>query len=357
MEKKFIKRFAICSLALAIVFIGIVVVFDPFFHYHDAISPLKRVLEERDYQVAGTLDNFDYDAVILGNSLAENFNNAWFDETFDVKSIKAVKAAGNNSNLLYYLDRAFDSHEIKQVYYTMNMDMFMFDTQVTYKSEDYYYMVNNNPIDDIKYVMNKDVLLKKIPIMLAYSLVLDYDEGESYNWYSTKNFSAEAVTSFYYPYDNFDEDKPLDENIVNLDANIELLKAELSAHPNTQFYIVFPPVSILWWDNEYRIGRLNQKLFEFEYFCNALLEYDNVHLYATFADEDIVCNLNNYMDTVHYNQNISHEIVNQMSEGDNLITKENVSSYSNHIKEVTIEFSNNGILDYYPDAVVQKGND
>jgi len=354
MEKKFIKRFAVCSLALALVFIGIVVVFDPFFHYHDAISPLKRVLEERDYQVAGTLDNFDYDAVILGNSLAENFNNSWFDETFNVKSIKAVKAAGYNANLLYYLDRAYETHDIKQVYYTLHLDMLTYDTSVNYEKEDYYYMLNNNPLDDVKYVMNKDVLLKKIPIMLTYSFILDYDEGESYNWYKTKNFSTEAMTSFYYPYDNFDEERPLDENMELLNANINLLTSEFEAHPETQFYIIIPPVSILCWDNEYRTGTLDQILFEYEYACNAFLEYENVYLYATFAEEDIVCNLDLYMDTVHYNQNISHEIVNQISEGVNLITKDNVSYYSDHMREITIEFSNNGILEYYPDAVVQK---
>ncbi len=338
---------------MAMVIVAIVVFFDPFFHYHDAISPLKRVLEERDYQVAGTLDNFEYDSIILGNSMAENFNNKWFDETFGGQSVKAVKAAGSNGSLLYYLDRAYETHEIKQVFYTVTMDMLTYDTKTSYESESYYYMINDNPIDDIKYVMNKDVLLKKIPIMLAYSFVIDYDEGEAYNWYSSKNFSAEASTKFYYPNDYFLEDIPIDENIEYLDDNISLIVAELEAHPDTEFYIVFPPVSILWWDNEYRNGRLEWNLKKFETACNAILEYDNVHLYATFAEEDIICDMNLYMDTVHFNQNISHEIVNQIANNVNLITKDNVSEYSDYMREVVPVFSNNGILDYYPDAVIQ----
>lgn len=352
MEKKFIKRFAICSLVMALVCIGIVVLFDPFFHYHDAVKPLKHVLEERDYQVAGTLDHFDYNAVILGNSVAENDNNAWYDEAFDVTAIKAVKAAGSNSDLMFYLDRAYETHELDKVFYNIKIDMLKYDTNDNFAGQDYYYLINNNPFDDAEYLLNKDVLLKKIPIMLAYSFVLDYDEGESYSWYRTKEYSVNAVTSRYEPLEYINEARPLDENQDFLDANIKLIVDRVSAHPETEFYIFIPPSSAVWWDNEYREGRVEQNLYQYEQFCDSLLDYDNVHIFAFFADESMTYDLSAYMDSVHFKPDFNKYMVDCMVNGDYLVTKESVKDYSQMTYEFIYKFSNELILEYYPNAVV-----
>ena len=64
MSQKFIKQFFIGSGILLVLCALAVVIFDPFFQYHKPMPGLKEILTEKEYQVPGTLKNFEYDAVI-----------------------------------------------------------------------------------------------------------------------------------------------------------------------------------------------------------------------------------------------------------------------------------------------------
>ena len=59
---------------------------DPYFHYHKPYTNY-RLADER-YINDGIARNFDYDAIIIGNSLSENFKCSQYDALFDVKSVK-----------------------------------------------------------------------------------------------------------------------------------------------------------------------------------------------------------------------------------------------------------------------------
>ena len=69
-SKKFIKRFLILILAVAVLIAGTVIFFDPFYHYHKPWCGLKAVLNDKEYQCVGTLRNFDYNA-LLGDWIFE----------------------------------------------------------------------------------------------------------------------------------------------------------------------------------------------------------------------------------------------------------------------------------------------
>ena len=69
-----------------------VVLFDPFYQYHKPLKGLKAVLTDKEYQCVGSLKTFDYDSVVAGSSVAENYNNGWFDQGFGCKVIKAVRS-------------------------------------------------------------------------------------------------------------------------------------------------------------------------------------------------------------------------------------------------------------------------
>lgn len=47
MYRKFLKNFAAVSVILLILAAGLVVLFDPFFHYHEPVGPLKAVLTKK----------------------------------------------------------------------------------------------------------------------------------------------------------------------------------------------------------------------------------------------------------------------------------------------------------------------
>lgn len=81
----FIRRFVIGVIVLLAAIALLVICIDPFFHYHEPWFGLKAVLTDKEYQCVGSLKNFDYDNLIVGSSVTENNNNAWFDEAFGGK--------------------------------------------------------------------------------------------------------------------------------------------------------------------------------------------------------------------------------------------------------------------------------
>ena len=75
MIQKFLRNFFIGSALLLLLCMATVVLFDPFFQYHKPLPGLKAVLTDKEYQCVGSLKNFDYDSVIAGSSVSENYNN------------------------------------------------------------------------------------------------------------------------------------------------------------------------------------------------------------------------------------------------------------------------------------------
>lgn len=352
MEKRFLKRFFIGLGAFLGTMILLVVIFDPFYHYHGPLGNMKAVLEERDYEVVGTLDHFEYEAIILGTSIAENYNTNQFLENFGMNTIKGIRASGSNADLLYYLDRAYQNCDVEQVFYFVDYSSLGSSLETTFASADTDFITNNNPFDDIEYVLNKDVLLKKIPIQLAYSYFIPYDEGEAYSWYATKEFSKQAIMSRYYPREDFLEMESIEKIDEIYYKNIELLYEKILAHPETEFDIVFSPASALWWDNAYREGKAEQYLYLVYYLTEMFQDCNNVKIYFYQAD-DAAFELDNYMDTVHFSEAVNRDICDKLAKDIGRITMENVEGKLREMYGLVEEFATQGIKEYYPDAKVK----
>ena len=82
-SQKFIKQFAKRTLLFMFLIAAAVILIDPFFHYHKPWFGLKEVLTDKEYQCIGSLRTFDYDSLIVGSSVAENYYNGWFGDGFD----------------------------------------------------------------------------------------------------------------------------------------------------------------------------------------------------------------------------------------------------------------------------------
>ncbi|MBQ7944669.1 MAG: SGNH/GDSL hydrolase family protein [Lachnospiraceae bacterium] len=348
MEKKFLKHFFIQVCVLLALAAAVVIVIDPFFHYHSPVSPLKAVVTKAEYQCVGTIDHFDYDSILLGSSVAENFNNRWFDDCFDCKTVKGIKESGTTADLIYYLERAYESHEIENVFYSLDLFALYADTQPTVLGDGMpLYLYNDNPIDDVKYVWNKTVIFEHIPYMAAMSLIGDYDEGMSYNWGQYKTFSAADTVSRYNRLSEKAEVKSADEYVDLIDENISLIEEQIKAHPETNFYIMYPPYSMLWWDNIYMCGELEQYFYALEESARRLSQYDNVRINYYQAEESIILDLNHYMDNIHFSEAINAWMVEQWNTQEYALTSENYTEYVDKMRILVDEIEAYHIKEYY----------
>ncbi len=343
----FVKHFFRRVLFLMI-FIGfIVILMDPFFHYHKPWFGLKAVLTDKEYQCIGSLRTFDYDSLIVGSSVAENYDNGWFNEGFDCTAIKAVRSYGATADLCYLLDAAFENHNLKYIFYSMDTSSLAADPSPTYELTGCpMYLYNKNPFDDVKYLYNKGVIFEKIPYMIANSLIGDYNANNSYNWAQWKEFNQDMALGLYI---RTPEIAPMKEKTFYqelLDANISLVKKQIEAHPETQFKIFFPAYSMLFWDNLYRTGDLEAYLYNMEQAIASFLPYHNVEIYYFQDKKEIIANLENYMDTLHFSPEINQYMAEQIIAGNERLTGENYKERLSGMKKLAYEIVHELILPY-----------
>lgn len=347
MAEKFLKKFFIGSSILLFLCVLAVIVFDPFFQYHKPLKGLKAVLTDKEYQCVGSLKTFDYDSVIAGSSVSENYNNGWFDQGFGCKSIKAIRSYGATADLCYLLDIAFEHQDLKYVFYNLDPSALVADAETTYELTGCpMYLYDDNYINDVEYWLNKGVLMEKIPYLIANSLIGDYDENNSYNWAQWKEFNSDMILGLYIRKPSISEMKPENYYEDILRQNLDLLTSRISAHPETEFYVFVPPYSMLWWDNIYREGDTEAYLYNMEQAMKTLLSYKNVKMFYFQNDREIITNLENYMDILHFSPEINHYICESLIEGKHRISPENYIQNIREMRDLAYETVEKLVLPY-----------
>ena len=85
----------------------------------------------------------------------------------------------------------------------------------------------------------------------------------------------------------------------------------------------FTAYSMLWWDGAYRSGERDAFIYSEIMMTEELLKYDNVRVFCFQGEEDIVTNLDHYMDSIHFSPEINKYMLDKMIEGKNELTKSN----------------------------------
>ncbi len=326
----------------------VIVLLDPFYQYHKPLPGLQSVLNDRDNQMMGTIRNFTYDSVILGSSVAENFDSSVLDQKLDAHFLKIIRASGSTADLLYYLTAAHEKQAIRHIYW--NMDLFALEasTEVTLYSKDTpRYLHTASMLDDFTYIFNKDILFEKIPLMIAYSLTNKNTGGHAYDWSEDKNFSAsKAMEAYVRPKEPISQ-QSFEDNKENIAANIELIRNEIMSHPDIEYTVFFPPYSMLWWDKQYMEGTLEEQFYALGEVLPMLLSCENVKVYYFQSDKDVICNLDNYMDLVHYTPQINQYMLDSIFADKYLVTTDNVDSTIQDMRDTCKYIITDAIYRYY----------
>ena len=71
-----------CILAMTLV-----IIVDPFFHYHKPLKGFPYLIDNQLSQNPGMAEHMEYDSVILGSSMTVNFQTDWFKELMGLLSL------------------------------------------------------------------------------------------------------------------------------------------------------------------------------------------------------------------------------------------------------------------------------
>lgn len=334
--KKWGIGFLVTVLTLLILLGGFVVVIDPFFHYHAPILGLQYPLNNQRYQNDGIVKHFEYDAIITGTSMTENFKASEFDELFGCKTVKVSLSGGSYREVNEQLACAAQSNPSLK-YICRSIDgSYLYSDKDIIRDNLPTYLYNNILWDDVQYVFNKDVLFKQCSSVLHHTFseqkTTSFDTYS--NWMRHYAFGQKTVNNTYnrpaavgnQPFLTEEEQKRLYDNIQQ--NFIDLAQK----YPEIQFYVFFPPYSIYYWDEINQTGKINSWPQAQELATQLLLEQENIHVFSFFDEYDMICDLDNYKDSTHYGEWVNSQILHWMKSGEHQLTKDNYQDYYRRIR-------------------------
>ncbi len=346
--------FASTALLLCALMIAAAVIVDPFFHYHRPLKNFPYVVDNQLLQNPGMAANLDYDSVITGSSMTINFNTNDFAQYLGDRAVKLSSNGALPMDISNVLTVVFNAHTyarkknaVKDVFIALDLNTYtagVNDTKYPQPS----YMYDSNPLNDISYVLNKDVFINYVVRPMAEREPTDLATVYSTDWADGFYYNEEWVMSNYTPADAAGTKAPEDERIEGTKKNLEAnILPYIKRHPETTFYFFLPPYSILWWHDAANEGQLEALFSQTQYVADTLLACPNVRLFDFQNETEITENLNNYMDIEHFSPEISSWMVQRFADGRDEVKKGEISRYISNTRRMIKDFDYNSLFARY----------
>lgn len=344
-SKTFIKTTVSIFLAVLIVMAGFQVAIDPLFQYHTPWFGLKPHFIEERYQNAGTARNFEFDTVLMGNSYCENFIISDINKKFDGKTAKLTLAGSNPVDWVYLLD-ILKKRETCPKLIICCIDPYRLTHSIT-ESKIFLpkYLYDENYINDVNYLFNFQIVNDYSYDMIESNIqndIPDYDDV--YRWGYEGNKSGKELVLKNYKRPQKSDEEVSAEKYSNAAMNaVGLLQPFFEAMPDTQFVYFFPPFSMLFWDSCRLQNTTAAYISAMKTGIEILNNYDNVSVFLWTDDEmfSIMSDLDNYIDTLHYQKYVNSLLLERMSKKEGLITKENYIERINRLSDYVNSFDYN----------------
>lgn len=341
-ERKNFNQWIVLTVLLTVIsfclFASITIYIDPFFHYHAPLDKYSYPINDERYQNDGITKHFEYDSIITGTSMSENFKTSEADKLFNANFIKVPFSGATYKEINDALERAYNAKSsIKNVIRCLDYSL-LIDDKDRYRLDTYpTYLYNQNIFDDVNYVLNKSVLFtNSLNVMRYTSEGQETTSFDTYaNWMQSHTFGADTVLGSYSLPEKASSERILSEEektivFENIRQNVTELAAK---HPETTFYYFFSPYSICYWDTLNNSGTVNWRIDAEQLAIEEILKVPNIKLYSFCNNFDLICDLNNYKDQAHYGEWVNSQILEWMYNDEYLLTKDNYLDYIESIRE------------------------
>ncbi|MBR4038799.1 MAG: hypothetical protein IKJ11_01720 [Clostridia bacterium] len=307
-------RLTLALLVSTLLFIvGMVVLIDPFEVYHKATAFIPPIASgTQSYSNAGIAKSYDYDSIIIGSSMTENFRPSQLNALLGGKFVKLCINGGTSFNNKQMMDIAFGTHDVKRVLYGLDISALCF-FYTSPKAEMPTYLYDDDVFNDVQYWFNQSVLARYIPRCLKTLGQSDPDQIDTmYSWGEDFAYGKDAVLRDTVFSTAEVRQSPLADHpvlsqqfMLNIEHNFI---PYIESHPDTEFIFFFPPYSLMQWYSFYQQGSLHDNLMQKQAVVERLLAYDNVKLYDFQTRLEWILNLDHYVDYEHYGAHINDAI-------------------------------------------------
>lgn len=333
----------VLTLAAAILMIaGAMIFVDPYFHFHKPRTGLSYRLYEERYINDGISRHFEFDSMITGTSMNQNFKTSQAEELFGGSFVKETFSGADFIELGSNLERAMERNpELRRVIWGIDYSGLRRDVNfVTYENKPEY-LYDDNRWNDVNYLFNKDIIYSGLLNTVIRSIrglpnttfdeYASWDRGSGFEHVILSYDRRGTLEAAASGENVFDMETELEKARVNVETNLIPL---FENHPEVDFYLFYPPYSILYWDAIHIEGTLEMQLEAERQTTERLLQFENVHLFSFFENTDLITDLDLYQNRDHYTAAVNEMILNWIAEDAYEITRENLDDHMNRMYEI-----------------------
>ncbi|MPM37084.1 hypothetical protein SDC9_83690 [bioreactor metagenome] len=167
----------------------------------------------------------------------------------------------------------------------------------------------------MSYLLNKDVFFGDAKAVAGMALSGEAGDGESggFLWGQSLPWSRSLALVSYVRPEQVSQPVADDALLPAARENLAVILQYVQAHPDMEFTFYLVPYSILFWDQTIRTGRLDAVLAMHKLVLEALTALPNARVFYFLDSYDIITDLDNYGDHIHFSPHISALLAERMA--------------------------------------------
>lgn len=311
---------------VAVFCIGIVYYLDPYGIY----SEKKLYHSDLRGSVVGIAKNAKYDSVIIGSSMAQNFD---LNQVKSVLNWNAVKLTIGGLSLddLEFILEMLSSREVKNLVIVLDLHIFNSTSKGTVKF--FEFLGDRKILNDAPYWFSYDLWLKTFPKIILRQIVSSLGKPQMNtefleisrlgDWSGNFNFGKEVVKGNYLSGKYGVSRQNSKDMLIRMKSRFDCFFAEFTRkNASRKVIFIFPPYSALYWFGSMKEGSFDD-LIKFKIYCiKKIGEYNGEYHSFDFQAMEMIADLDCYKDPTHYRSSINDLMVNCLKTG-KYITDEN----------------------------------
>ena len=337
--------FSLSVFLLMLVFTLMTYVMDPYFQFRVKDN---YYLIDAQHVNPGLIKNYDYDTLIIGSSMVQNFNMDLFRQELHVKPLHVTLGGMTPRELLELFNLATKVNKSRAYYICVDLPVFTYDDYTKHQTSQY--LLKDDSLSVLQYLFNYESWVNILPFRLYHNLLkifslkpaplltfltsIDYLE----NWAWRYDFGEEIVLKNYsnnlYALSSVRVENLYSQMTQNMESFLNSI--EQINHSNRDIYFFFPPYSSLFWYSakDYRDTYLAAKRYFIEQACSlGFTVYD-------FQSAEFTSDLNYYKDSTHYSPEINDWMTHCFAENKYRVTPQQCEAYHTKLMQNLLYFEN-----------------
>ena len=279
----------------------------------------------------GLVKNYEYDCLILGSSMTQNFDMELFRQELDVQPLHIGIGGMGIDEMLAYIELSERAGKCEAYY--ICIDQYMLTDAESFKTPEY--LFRDDAISMLRYLLSYEAWFRYLPLdaaltaadALKLSLPEKFARSSDIDylakWENDFSFGEEIVVRNYlrneYGVSNVEVDGLYERMTEWTDKLFDSLPGEKG-----RYHFFFPPYSVLFWCDAKNDGYFEIYQEAKRYFLEKAQSY-GIEVYD-FQSAECVSDLENYKDMTHYRAEINDWMVSCFANGTYLLNEETIEA-------------------------------